>query len=122
MFEAQLERFCDGIWELWPEELEFARKPANAREILIGLCDEQIEDLAAKLVAHAENKETHVRETVTSLKIDYTPQGKDARAYLLKCAGAVQRAADALRNTRRIRGSITETEDMRNPGRSRSQA
>ena len=94
--DTQHDRFCDGIWELWPNELKFARKPDNAREILIDLCDEQIEDLAAKLVAHAENKETHVRETVTSLKIDYTPEGKDARAYLLKCAGAVQRANDAL--------------------------
>ena len=97
MSDTQHDRFCKGIWARWPDELKIARKPANAREILIDLCDEHIEDLADKLVEHAENKENHIRETVTSLKIDHTPEGKDARAYLMKCAGAVKRAADALR-------------------------
>ncbi len=97
MTDTQHDYFCKGIWARWPEELKLARKPANAREILIDLCDEYIEKLADKLVEHAENKEKHIRESVTSLKLDYTREGKDARAYLMKCDSAVKRSVEALR-------------------------
>ncbi len=97
MTDTQHDYFCKGIWARWPDELKIARKPANAREILIDLCDEHIEKLANKLVEHAENQEKHIREAVTSLKLDHTPEGKDARAYLMKCDSAVKRSVEALR-------------------------
>ena len=95
MTTSQHERYVKTVWERWPD-LKIAKEPAKAREILIDLCDEHIEELTEKLEEYAENADANVERTVTSLGLDQSREGNNVRAYLQKCSNGFYRGVEAL--------------------------
>jgi hypothetical protein len=73
------------------------RDPAHCREILIGLVDQAIACLNAKLEVYEENADEHAERTVARLGVDNTPDGRHLNEYQLKCMRAFERGVDTFR-------------------------
>jgi hypothetical protein len=73
------------------------RDPAKCREILIGLVDQAIACLNAKLEVYEENADEHAERTVARLGVDNTPDGRRIDEYQLKCMRAFERGVDMFR-------------------------
>jgi hypothetical protein len=96
MTTSQHDVFLKEIGRRWPE-LKSIREPANAREILIDLCESNIEELNEKLAEYKENAEAIAEAKFNNLGLDETPEGRSVRLYLLKCHSAYSRADELLK-------------------------
>ena len=96
MTTSQHDVFVKEIRLRWPE-LKSIREPANAREILIDLCESKIEELNEKLTEYQENAEAIAEAKFNNLGLDETPEGRSVRLYLLKCQNAYSRADELLK-------------------------
>ena len=96
MTTAQHDVFVKEIGARWPE-LKSICEPADARAILIDLCESKIEELNEKLTEHQENAEAIAEAKFNNLGLDETPEGRSVRLYLLKCQNAYSRADELLK-------------------------
>ena len=96
----QLERYKKRVWARWPD-LKSAREPAKAREILIDLCDQQIEELDEKLAEHAENADSNVERTIDRLGVEQSSKAKELRNYWMQCDNRLERGLESYRKYQR---------------------
>ncbi len=115
MTPAQHEVYLKKIGPQWPE-LESIREPADARELLIDLCEWQIEELNEKLTEYEENADAIAEKKWNNLGTDETPEGRSIRLYALKCQNAYARA-EALLEKRQGKRKSKEERGYREPRR-----
>ncbi len=66
--------------------------------MLLGLVDQNIERLSAKLEVHQENAEAQAERTVSRLSFDPSPEGEALRNYLVKCTSTLFRGMATYRD------------------------
>jgi hypothetical protein len=95
MDRSQLDRYVKDVWERWPD-LASAQDEVEAREILIDLCEQHIEELEERLKEHQENAEARAERIVTRSGIDLSKDGETRRTYRLKVNNAFFRSVGKL--------------------------
>ena len=115
MTSGQYDVFVERIGRRWPE-LKSVGGSANAREILIDLCESKIEELNEKLAEYQENSDAIAEAKFNNLGTDETPQGRSMRSYALKCHGAYARV-DKLLQQRQAKSKGEERRGYEEPRR-----
>ncbi len=115
MTSAQYDIFVKKIGLRWPD-LKTVGGPANAREILIDLCESKIEELNEKLAEYQENSDAIAEMKWNNLGTDETPEGRSKRSYVLKCQGAYARV-DKLLQQRQAKSDSEERREYEEPRR-----
>ncbi len=100
MTSTQHDQYLIRTSAAWPG-LETAAEPANAREILIDLCESNIDELNEALQAFKQNADATADATYISLGLDQSAEGQNVRNYVRKCDSALFRVADLLKKRQR---------------------
>ena len=107
MTTGQHETYLKKIGPHWPE-LKSIREPAEARELLIDLCEWKIEELNEKLEEFKENADAIAEKKWNDLGTDESPKGRSMRAYVHKCESALSRVEELFRKRQGKRKSDEE--------------
>ena len=107
MTTPQHETYVKQIGPRWPD-LKSIRQPAEARELLIDLCEWKIEELNEKLEVFKENAEAIAEKKWNDLGTDESPKGRSMRAYVHKCESACSRVEALFRKSQGKRKSDEE--------------
>ena len=85
---------------VWPDLID-ASEEAPAREILVGLVEQNIERLDEMLAKYTENADVIKERRLIRLRMDDSPQSKSIRDFKLKSVNAYYRGLDACEKYRK---------------------
>ncbi len=103
MSPLALETYVKGLRARW-KDLVRSDERARARQILIGLVDQNIEEIGAILAEHEEESSERRDERIKALATrDSSREGEDNRRYLMRCRSGLDRGLGTYRKLRKDR-------------------